>query len=141
MKIPTPSFASTLLQRVWDIFAKRRKALKYRGEFRVEVSDPNDDSEWIRFVHSSGSRPVLIVELTEHGILHVYVRSNARVSRGRVLLRLEFLRPFDNPARLLSAFEASLDVLDSLATEEAEEVRHLLQTPWEDLTPRLVDPE
>jgi hypothetical protein len=59
------------------------------------------------------------------------------MSRGKVLFRLEDLRPFDNTARLLHAYEASLDILDSQPVEEAASS---LRSLWEALAPRLVDP-
>ena len=66
---------------------------------------------------------------------NIYVRSNERKNRGKILYRRENMRLLNNGQRLLDAFEKSITVLD---LKQLESLVKSLDQIWEKVEVRIL---
>jgi hypothetical protein len=97
-----PEYRDTFLKNAAQALLKRRKAINFHGNLEFSY-DFEDSFEWITVCYSSFNYPSLILQLVEGGKISFFVRSNRRMDRGRVLLKIENLRVVKSEPLLSSA--------------------------------------
>src|SRR5438552_2817327 len=104
-----PCFRSVFLNHCCQAFTARNKALSHRGCFTYH-SDPEDSFEWLTINYQPLVGPYVIFQIIEDHRVNLFLRSNRKHNRGKVLLAMENLTVVRNPSLLVEAFERTLDL-------------------------------
>jgi hypothetical protein len=129
------SFTDPFLNRAARAFERRRKAIAYQGELQIEA-----EGEQLMVALSSFTHPVLRLVVSERSSVSLYLKSNRPRIRGKLLLRLEGLRPIGDPARLVEAFEWTIHASRQHEGEGglSPDASRMIAQRWQELVIRLV---
>ena len=99
-----PQFQSAFLNGICRSLGKRRRAICYSGALKLDVG-LHEDFEWLSAHYSCFSLPCVIAQFVEGNRMSLFIRSNTRRNRGKILLAMENVFVVDNPELLVEAFE------------------------------------
>lgn len=131
-----PEFRDRFLANSLRGFRRRRKAISHHGNLEF-YWDLDDTFEWLTVTFTAPRLPSVILQLVERNRINLYIRSDDKSDRGKILLRIESAALVDDPAGIVDAFESTLASLDSL-TRTPEKTRLEIERSWLRLTIRPV---
>ena len=133
-----PEYTDKFLNECSKALKRRGKAIRHHGRLTFS-HDPAESFEWLTLSYSSHNYPSVIVQLVEGGKVSLYVRSNRRIDRGKVLLELRDLRILGNAETLVEAFEWTIDKMQAWHAKDVETVTEV-KAKWDQLSVRILPP-
>jgi len=130
-------FRCHFLHNICESFRKRSKSLNYTGKLDWET-DPNDNFEWITISYMSGINPIIILQFWEHNRANIYIRSNRRGDRGKLLICMKDLLIVDNAKLLVSIFEKTIANIHGTSSQD-KDVFLKVEEDWRLLAINTVD--
>lgn len=131
-----PEFRDRFLTNSLRGFQRRRKAISHHGNLEFHW-DADDAFEWLTVTFTAPRLPSVILQLVERNRINLYIRSNDKSDRGKVLLRMESAALVDDASGIVDAFESTLSSLHSL-TRTPEKTRLEIERLWHRLRVRPV---
>jgi hypothetical protein len=131
-------FSDVFLVAVVGALRKRRRALKHSGKLFVE-KEAGEDWEELTIAYESYRGLVLIAQFLDGNRANLYLRSNRRQDRGKVLFRAEGMRLVNNGPGIIAAFEQSTGATRTLRDLDAiDEMRENVDKLWSRLNMSVV---
>ena len=118
--------------------AARRKALKHHGELKWETKQP-DDFEWLTVNFTPLVGDYCIFQFVEDNRVCIFVRSQKRANRGKILLAIEDIKIVDNSGDIVDAMETTIANSGSLQSVSSSEAVVAIRAAWSKVEVRVVD--
>jgi hypothetical protein len=132
-----PKYSDRFLKACSEVLWRRRKAIRHHGSLSFS-SDPDDSFEWFTVYYSSHNYPSVILQLVQGGRVSVFVRSNLRADRGRVLFRVEDVRTFATGEAVVKVWEWTIEKTQT-ADQGDSEIWKEIGRKWKEVTIKVVE--
>jgi hypothetical protein len=132
-----PEFKSPFLNSICRQVEKRSKAIKYHSrEFEWEANQPGEVE-----LLTLNITPILgnysIFQFTDGNHGWVYVRSQGRKDRGKILFELEDIRLVENAPGIVSAIETTIACSGQFNSDRRLEATDTIRTAWSEVEVRI----
>jgi hypothetical protein len=137
-----PSFNDRFLERVARAFERRRRAIAYQnGTFEAESILEQRSEVLVVSTVRGAPKSDLILELGAKNHLSLWLRSNLKPRRGKVVLRVEKLRVISNAKRIVETYEWTLAESYRLddPNSDNESICARIVERWQTLAIKVVD--